>query len=117
MGQPNFTPFMTINNLTHWLDQKYKAEDEMREDYPLIVKDFEEGEFPLDVQEKLLKLLRNVGSQPLIVRSSSLLEDNFGTAFAGKYESIFPSQSGYADRKPGCPDPRSRPCVCFRFKP
>ena len=94
IGATEFYPFMTINNLTHWLDQKYKTEDEMRKDYPKIVKDFEQGEFPLDVQEKLLKLLRNVGNKPLIVRSSSLLEDNFGTAFAGKYESVFLPNQG-----------------------
>ena len=39
-------------------------------------------------------MLIKIGNQPLIVRSSSLLEDNFGTAFAGKYESIFcPNQA------------------------
>ena len=29
------------------------------------------------------------GQTPIIVRSSSLLEDNFGNAFSGKYESVF----------------------------
>jgi hypothetical protein len=42
-------------------------------------------------------LLTSVGKQPLIVRSSSLLEDNFGTAFAGKYESIFLPNQGKID--------------------
>ena len=36
---------------------------------------------------------------PLIVRSSSLLEDNFGTSFAGKYESIFLPNQGTLNRK------------------
>ena len=35
-----------------------------------------------------------MGQQPLIVRSSSLLEDNFGTSFAGKYESHFCPNQG-----------------------
>jgi len=35
-----------------------------------------------------------VGRKPLIVRSSSLLEDNFGTSFAGKYESHFCPNQG-----------------------
>ncbi|RME07708.1 MAG: pyruvate, phosphate dikinase, partial [Anaerolineae bacterium] len=39
-------------------------------------------------------LLARVGDKPLIVRSSSLLEDNFGTSFAGKYESIFCPNQG-----------------------
>ena len=34
---------------------------------------------------------------PLIVRSSSLLEDNFGTSFAGKYDSYFCPNQGTLD--------------------
>jgi hypothetical protein len=87
--------FMSVNNLDHWNDQKYKNEDEMRAEYPAIVSDFEAGTFTPDILEKLQGLLIDVGRQPLIVRSSSLLEDNFGTAFAGKYESVFlPNQDG-----------------------
>ncbi len=42
-------------------------------------------------------MLEQVGRRPLIVRSSSLLEDNFGTSFAGKYESVFcPNQGTHA---------------------
>jgi len=86
--------FMAINNLYHWNDQKYKSEAEMRAEYPQIIRDCEAGDFPPDVLQKLEILLSNVGKQPLIVRSSSLLEDNFGTAFAGKYESIFLPNQG-----------------------
>jgi len=35
-----------------------------------------------------------VGQAPLIVRSSSLLEDNFGSSFAGKYDSYFCPNQG-----------------------
>jgi hypothetical protein len=35
-----------------------------------------------------------MGRNPIIVRSSSLLEDNFGTAFAGKYDSYFCPNQG-----------------------
>ena len=52
------------------------------------------GEFPPDILEKFCTLLDQVGNQPLIVRSSSLLEDNFGTSFAGKYESHFCPNQG-----------------------
>ncbi len=34
-------------------------------------------------------MLDYFGQSPIIVRSSSLLEDNFGNAFAGKYDSVF----------------------------
>lgn len=34
-------------------------------------------------------MLEHFGQAPIIVRSSSLLEDDYGNAFAGKYESVF----------------------------
>ncbi len=94
IGSDVFYTFMAINNLVHWNDQKYKTEDEMRTDYPAIVKDFEAGQFPPDILDQLRLLLDTVGKKPLIVRSSSLLEDNFGTSFAGKYDSVFCPNQG-----------------------
>jgi hypothetical protein len=47
--------------------------------------------------EQLEMILVHRGRQPLIVRSSSLLEDNFGTAFAGKYQSYFCPNQGNHD--------------------
>lgn len=47
------------------------------------------GSFPRDIQEQFFQMLEYFGQSPIIVRSSSLLEDNFGNAFAGKYESVF----------------------------
>ena len=94
IGSDELYYFMAINNLFHWNDQKYKSEAEMRADYPQIVADFERGDFPVDLSDQLRLLLETLGSQPLIVRSSSLLEDSFGTAFPGKYESVFcPNQA------------------------
>jgi len=79
--------FMALNGLMQWSDQKYKLEEQIRAEYPKIQSEFLKGEFPSDILEKFRALLSHVGKQPLIVRSSSLLEDNFGTSFAGKYES------------------------------
>ena len=47
------------------------------------------GSFPKDIQEQFVRMLEYFGQSPIIIRSSSLLEDNFGNAFAGKYESVF----------------------------
>ncbi|MFZ3071295.1 MAG: PEP/pyruvate-binding domain-containing protein, partial [Anaerolineaceae bacterium] len=94
VGSDLFYSFISINNLLHWNDQKYKDEEQMRRDYPLIVRDFEQGDFPPSAIQHLETVLSMAGKRPLIVRSSSLLEDNFGTAFAGKYDSIFlPNQA------------------------
>ena len=47
------------------------------------------GQFPAEFTEALQQMLEYFGQYPLIVRSSSLLEDGFSGAFAGKYESCF----------------------------
>lgn len=86
--------FMALNGLMQWGDQKYKLEEQIRGDYPKIQSEFLKGEFPSDILEKFRHLLSHVGKKPLIVRSSSLLEDNFGTSFAGKYESYFCPNQG-----------------------
>jgi len=94
LGSNEQYSFMTMNQLEKWNDQKYKSEDQMRKDYPKIIADFHKGNFPTDILEKLEVLLEKVSNAPIIVRSSSLLEDNFGTSFAGKYESIFLPNQG-----------------------
>ena len=92
-----FYVFMANNGLVHWSDQKYKPEAEMRSEYPRIVREFVAGKFPDDIIERLQGLLIEAGKRPLIVRSSSLLEDNFGTSFAGKYDSYFCPNQGTPD--------------------
>lgn len=81
--------FMGMNNLMQWGDQKYKSEEKIRAEYPQLQREFLNGELPPDILDSLRELLAKIDQKPLIVRSSSLLEDNFGTSFAGKYESYF----------------------------
>ncbi len=47
------------------------------------------GQFPDKIREQFRNVLEYFGQNPFIVRSSSFLEDGFGNAFAGKYESVF----------------------------
>jgi len=89
-----FYTFMAHNNLMHWNDQKYKPEELIREDYPRLREEYLAGEFPMDILDELKIILQTIGGRPLIVRSSSLLEDSFGTSFAGKYESHFCPNQG-----------------------
>ncbi len=86
--------FMSLNGLMHWADQKYKTEEQIRAEYPILQGSFLDGHLPADIIEALHDLLDQIGRQPIIVRSSSLLEDNFGTSFAGKYESHFCPNQG-----------------------
>jgi hypothetical protein len=86
--------FMAMNGLMHWNDQKYKPEDRIRSEYPQIQEEFQAGEFPPEVLTELQIILEKVRPKPVIVRSSSQLEDNFSTSFAGKYDSFFCPNQG-----------------------
>ncbi|MFV0406226.1 MAG: PEP/pyruvate-binding domain-containing protein [Propioniciclava sp.] len=57
------------------------------------------GTFPAVVVEQFRLMLESFGQAPIIVRSSSLLEDNFGNAFAGKYDSFFLTNQGDPDTR------------------
>ncbi len=52
------------------------------------------GDFPEYIIEQFSDMLDYFGQSPIIVRSSSILEDNFDNAFAGKYESVFCANQG-----------------------
>ena len=57
------------------------------------------GTFPSFIRGQFLTMLEYFGQSPIIVRSSSLLEDSFGNAFTGKYESVFcPNQGSPPER-------------------
>lgn len=57
------------------------------------------GTFPDTIKEQFIRILQYYGQNPIIVRSSSLLEDSFENAFAGKYESVFCVNSGNLNRR------------------
>ncbi|HRQ22234.1 MAG TPA: PEP/pyruvate-binding domain-containing protein, partial [Anaerolineales bacterium] len=94
LGSDVFYNFMSLNDLMHWNDQKYKPAEQMHADYPTLCGEFAEGYFPEGIIERLRDIIAEARGKPLIVRSSSLLEDNFGTSFAGKYESVFLPNQG-----------------------
>ncbi len=58
-----------------------------------------EGSFSGNEKESFRRLLDYYGSNPIIVRSSSILEDGFGNAFAGKYESVFCANTGTPEER------------------
>src|SRR5512137_180568 len=86
--------FTTYNNLDDVIEQKYKEIEVVRQEYPHLVQVFKNSTFPPEVVKGLSVALDDFGEVPLIVRSSSLLEDRLGTAFAGKYKSLFLANQG-----------------------
>ncbi|HZU86273.1 MAG TPA: hypothetical protein VFF78_02245, partial [Anaerolineaceae bacterium] len=57
IGSDEIYNFMAINNLVHWNDQKYKQEEEMRQEYPKILEDFRQGKFLPHILDRLQGLL------------------------------------------------------------
>ena len=86
--------FRLLNGLDQFMNQKYRPLPEIEAEYPHIVNAHLQGEFPEKIEAQLREVLAQMGKRPIIVRSSSLLEDNFGYSFAGKYNSYFCPNQG-----------------------
>ncbi len=89
IGADVYYDFKARNHLEYTTSQKYRSREEIEDEYPRLKQIYMDAELPEDVVERLRKMLEEIGNVPIIVRSSSLLEDNFGSAFAGKYDSYF----------------------------
>ncbi|MCE1164795.1 MAG: pyruvate, phosphate dikinase [Bacteroidetes bacterium] len=86
--------FLQYNNLEEVIEQKYKEIEEIRREYHHIIQIFKNSSFPPEMVKGLSVALDDLGDKPLIVRSSSLLEDQVGAAFSGKYKSLFIANTG-----------------------
>ena len=73
------------------------------EDYLAVAPQIREkllhGQFMPSIQEQFRSMLEYFGQSPIIVRSSSILEDGFGNAFAGKYDSVFCPNQGTPEER------------------
>lgn len=88
------TEFLHYNNLEALNQHKYKDLSEIRMDYVNIIQTMKNAKFPPGIVKSLAMALDDFGDNPLIVRSSSLLEDQMGSAFSGKYKSLFLANQG-----------------------
>ncbi len=86
--------FLQYNNLQELNEQKYKDLEEVRINYPQIIQLLKNSRFPPELVKSLAMALDDFGENPLIVRSSSILEDQVGAAFSGKYKSLFLGNQG-----------------------
>jgi hypothetical protein len=91
--------FMRYNNLEDIIEQRFKDIGQVRREYPYIVHLFKNSPLPPEIIKGLLLALDYFGDVPLIVRSSSLLEDQVGMAFAGKYKSLFIANKGTKEER------------------
>jgi hypothetical protein len=91
--------FVHHNDLEDVLNRKYMEIDQVRQEYPHVVALFKRSSFPSELSKGLALALEDLGDRPLIVRSSSLLEDRPGSAFSGKYKSLFLGNRGSKEER------------------
>ncbi len=94
IGADVFYDFLSNNSLGGFMNRKYKSFEEIEEGFEAVKKAYMAGKFSPKIINRLKDILDEVENAPLIVRSSSLLEDRFETAFAGKYDSFFCTNQG-----------------------
>jgi hypothetical protein len=98
VGSDVFYTYLVENGL--W---KLRVEQKTEEGYFKAAAELREkllkGKFPDQIRDQFQELIEYFGQSPIIVRSSSLLEDAFGNAFAGKYESIFCVNQGSPEER------------------
>jgi len=93
IGSDVFHNFIVQNGL--WkLRMQQKTKEGYFEKAGELASGLLKGRFPDEIREQFLEMIEYFGQSPIIIRSSSLLEDSFGNAFAGKYESIFLANQG-----------------------
>ncbi|MEE8148549.1 MAG: PEP/pyruvate-binding domain-containing protein [Longimicrobiales bacterium] len=94
-----YQEFKEVNGLIHLEDHKYAPIEKVRKDYPAILEVFRNAEFAPRIMDLLRLELDRLGECPLIVRSSSVLEDNLGATFSGIYKSLFVANQGPLEKR------------------
>lgn len=98
IGSDIFYSYIVQNRL--WkLRMQQKTEGEYFKAAKILKEKILYGTFPEEIMEHFQQIIEYFGSSPIIIRSSSLLEDGFGNAFAGKYESIFLANQGSPEQR------------------
>ncbi len=89
-----FSEFLDRNNLYLFHTFKYKDREAIEAEFERIEEKFRFATFAPEVVDDFRRILEEIGEHPIIIRSSSLLEDSFGLSFSGKYLSVFLTNQG-----------------------
>ncbi len=99
IGSDVFFTFLVNNDLFRMRLQLSRAANISREEFEEVEKRFLAGRFSPEIMEQFRDMLAYFGQAPIIARSSSLLEDSFGNAFAGKYHSEYCANQGTPEER------------------
>jgi len=91
--------FLQYNALEEFINLKYMHIDEIRHGYPYLQHIYKNSFFSPEIEKGLSRILDEVGDKPIIIRSSSLLEDSFVASFSGKYKSLFLANTGKKEER------------------
>jgi hypothetical protein len=91
--------FIHYNYLEDFQSFKFQPIEEIRHNFPYLEQVCKQSFFPPEMQAQIKLILDEAGETPLIVRSSSLLEDSRGSAFSGKYRSLFLANTGTKEER------------------
>jgi len=86
--------FLHFNALEEIPTIKYRDPQEIRQEFPYLEQLFKNSVLSPGIVAGLSLALDDFGDRPVVVRSSSRLEDTLGAAFAGKYKSLFLANQG-----------------------
>jgi len=101
IGSDVFFTFLVNNNLFKTRFQISRSSHISRQEFEEMERRFLAGTFSPEIMDQFSDMLDYFGQAPIIVRSSSLLEDSYGNAFAGKYRSEFCANQGSPERRMG----------------
>lgn len=88
-----------VRNGSWWVREKQKHHATFLDGAETARRRILRGDFPDYILRQFSDMLDYFGQSPIIVRSSSLLEDAFGNAFAGKYDSVFCVNQGPREKR------------------
>lgn len=99
ISSDEFRYLLEDNGLEELNEHKYLDMFDIRISYPRIIQTLKNARMSPYILNELNNILDTCTDRPLIIRSSSLLEDQIGTAFSGKYKSLFISNKGTREER------------------
>jgi hypothetical protein len=91
--------FINYNALDEVTFVKYADVKELKVEFQFIEYIFKNSQFTPESVAAFNLILNDMEGSPLVVRSSSLLEDSFEASFTGKYKSLFISNTGTREER------------------
>ena len=98
IGSDVFCTYL-VQNGCWWAKQSQRTQQQCMDGAMQIRQQMLTGVFPDYLLKQFAAMLDYFGQSPIIVRSSSVMEDAFGNSFAGKYDSVFCANQGSPDKR------------------